>query len=381
MYGGTLFLLYLFIDRFSTVNINIHQSRKLRTAGLIILAGLILGPLFTLFDEGLHSFYPFLNSLIIGGLIGVLISLLELQYFVKGARKLKFYKLVILRTTLYLVFITSITFLVLSISRVFRYDISYQQVLKSEEFNNLLFGGTFLNIIVYTLSIAFVINFPRQMNRTMGQGVLWGIITGKYHKPAVKRRIFMFLQIKESEKIVRKLGRLDFHRFLNDFVFDSTDIFLKYHGLIYQYVEDEIVISWEPEKGLRNANCLRVFFEIHRRINELKEGYYLKYSFVPAFKAAYHVGDVVVGEVGAVKSEISYYGDVMNTTSRILNTASLLNQDLLVSADLYKDLNIPDIYKARLCGNIGLKGKDQPLELYGINEIPVEELYEQQYTK
>ena len=59
--------------------------------------------------------------------------------------------------------------------------------------------------------------------------------------------------------------------------------------MIYQYVDDEIVVSWNIKNGLKDANCIRTFFDAKNIINELREKYYVKYNLVPKFEASFHV--------------------------------------------------------------------------------------------
>ena len=41
---------------------------------------------------------------------------------------------------------------------------------------------------------------------------------------------------------------------------DMSDPIIEYAAEIYQYVGDEIVVSWTIGEGLRNNNCIRCFF-------------------------------------------------------------------------------------------------------------------------
>jgi len=53
-------------------------------------------------------------------------------------------------------------------------------------------------------------------------------------------------------------------------------------------------------------------------IKTLLAAYYLsKYGRVPVFKAGIHGGKVMALEVGSVKKELAYLGDIVNTTARI----------------------------------------------------------------
>ena len=352
--------------------LTVRQSRRLRISGIIISAGIVLALFYTLFSDGLRNgLFPYINAVIIGFLLALLISFFELYVFTGGFRRLKFITSMLIRTVAYLALIPLIIFLELAIARMVRDNRNFCEVWASEEFQNYLLKQDFVEVIVYTLAIAFTVNFILQMSRKMGQGVLWSFITGRYYKPVQKEFIFMFVRIKHSDQIVKRLGRLKFHKFLNDFIFDITETILEHQGHIHQYIEDEMVVYWNIENGLNNANCIRTFFDANKSIHELKEKYYLKYELVPQIQAAYHCGQVVQGEIGAVKSEIAFYGDVMNTSSRILAQCTALDKELLLSAHLIYRMELPAIYESIVCGKIELKGKEKPLELFSVREINI----------
>jgi len=48
------------------------------------------------------------------------------------------------------------------------------------------------------------------------------------------------------------------------------------------------------------------------------------------FKAGIHIGKLVAGEMGVVKKEIVFSGDVLNTSSRIQAECNKLNCSLLI---------------------------------------------------
>ena len=354
------------------MSLSIQQRRKLKTTGLLILTGILLGPVFTVFSNEFTSAYPYINAIIIGFSVALLVALLELYVFTGGVRKLKFISILTLRTGLYLILITLIIFLILAMARATRYDMSFSEVLESEEFQQFVYEGHFSIIIVYTLTIAFTVNFTRQMSRKMGQGVLLSFITGRYYRPVQQERIFMFMRIRHSDRIMQKLGHVKSYKFLNDFIYDITEPILVHRGVIYQYVDDEIVVSWDMKYGLKNVQCIRTFFEAKRTIYENRESYYNQYGVVPQLQAGFHCGPVIIGEIGDIKSEIAFYGDIMNTTSRILAQCTVLNKEILISAHLMNRLSLPVIYESEACGNIHLKGKEKPLELYTVKEAKVE---------
>lgn len=348
--------------------LTVYQKKRIRAITSIILVGAGLGLIYSSLSDGFGNLYPHVNTVIIGVLVGTLISYLEFYIFPKRSRKLKFISIVLIRSALYVVFITPIVFFVLLISRMIRLDMSFKEVLSSNEFQYYLFNEDFKVAVVYTIAFAFIINFSILMSRKIGRGVMWDIITGRHYKPSEIERIFMFLSVRYSDQIVKKIGRLNFHKFLTDFFHDITGPILEHRGTIYEYVEDLIVVSWKPQYGVLDANCIRTFFEAKKRIKENSEHYYTTYGFVPKIFAGYHIGKVVLGELGEIKSPVVYFGDVMNTTARIKGQCELLGNDLIISARLKYRLNIPKIYKSSSCGHINLKGKKESMELFVIQE-------------
>ena len=76
-----------------------------------------------------------------------------------------------------------------------------------------------------------------------------------------------------------------------------TDAILETAGEIYQYVGDEIVVSWTEEKGLAHNNCIRCFEKISTAIHLAENDYRAKFGFVPDFKAGIHLGEVTTQEM------------------------------------------------------------------------------------
>ena len=92
---------------------------------------------------------------------------------------------------------------------------------------------------------------------------------------------------------------------------------------------------------------------------------------VPAFKAGIHCGKVVVGEIGIIKRDISYSGDVMNTTSRIQFMCKELKSEMLISSEMLRSFPPVSKYETRSVGGIQLKGKLKEVEL---NSVEVREV-------
>ena len=72
-------------------------------------------------------------------------------------------------------------------------------------------------------------------------------------------------------------------------------------------------------------------------------------------------------EVGQIKKELAYHGDVLNTASRIQGKCNEYKAKLLVSEKLWDKFGAHDKSNFELIGNISLKGKQQPVNIYRYN--------------
>jgi len=350
------------------MNLSPNIKRKLRVSFKLITFGITAGVFFVMFADGFDNWYPFINGAIIGFLIAVIASIFELFIYENSIRKKPFISVLIIRSLFYMSFITIIFVCEIGIARMIKENLDVEGLIQNEAFNKFLFGGRFATSFFYTFAIVISINFTRQISRKLGHKVFIGLITGSYYQPKELTKIFMFINIPNSGKIVDKIGRLEFHQIINEIVYDITLPILSNYGIIYQYVEGEMVIDWTMKDGLNNANAIRCFFDIKDTIQEKKEKYFNKYGIAPDFKAALHCGKVVKGEIGFFKSEIVYHGDVLNTTSRILGACNKMNNDLLISEKLFKLIKLPIIYFSTRCESTKLKGKRELLELLSIKE-------------
>ncbi len=196
-----------------------------------------------------------------------------------------------------------------------------------------------------------------------GPGNFRNLLLGRYFHPREEERIFMFLDIRSSTEIAERLGDQKFFRFIHDFINDATEPILYTKGEIYQYIGDEIIVSWKMKNGIEDANCISCFFEVKNAMQRASKHYLKNYEQIPEFKAGLHYGSVISGEIGAVKKEIVFYGDVLNTASRIQSECNTHQLDLLLSDDLLGLLNLPMEYKAQSIGEIQLRGKSEGIGL------------------
>jgi adenylate cyclase len=219
---------------------------------------------------------------------------------------------------------------------------------------------------LYFLFTSLIFSFIRIANEKFGKGIFLKMLLGKYKKPREEKRIFMFLDLKSSTTIAEALGHFKYSQLIQDCFYDLNDIVPKYAAEIYQYVGDEAVLSWPYHRGLANNNCVALFFAFQAVLKSRNSYYMDKYDLVPEFKAGLHGGKLMVAEVGVVKKELAFHGDVINTSARIQAECNKHNVAFLISEELKEDLPVDSKYSTKSIGNLLLKGKKEELNVFTI---------------
>jgi adenylate cyclase len=225
---------------------------------------------------------------------------------------------------------------------------------------------TYLTIITYTLAMGMVISFIVQINSKFGPGVLIPILLGKYIEPKQEERIFLFLDLKSSTAIAENIGHIKYSQMIRDCFIDINAVAKKYQAEIYQYVGDEVVLTWKTMALAKNIRVIECFFEVQFLL-ESKQEYYLKeYGVQPEFKAGAHLGVVTAVEVGSIKREVAYHGDTMNVTSRIEGKTKEFKADLLISKTLADTILWDDRYNAKPIVSVYLSGRQKPITILDV---------------
>lgn len=301
-----------------------------------------------------------------GAVIGIASAAFELRVVPRWVRALPAGGLLLARTLFYAllcaVVIHAVTFTLLGL---FEHE-GLLGYFTSASYRDFLVSGRLL-VALATLTVAsFVINLVRQLDRMLGPGTLVSLLLGKYHRPVEEERIFMFLDLNDSTAIAERLGPLRFNDFKNDFFHDLAQPVLETRGRIYQYVGDEVVVTWTIEQGLRRGNCLRCVFLLSEWIHENRERYRARYGIVPEFKAGIHGGPVVTAEIGDIKKDIVHSGDTVNTASRVEAQCRPLERRVLVSGALLDRCRVPEELEVEDMGERELRGKADALRLYSV---------------
>jgi len=297
-----------------------------------------------------------------GGIfLGICYGLLELIFERRVFRAMSYGKLILIKSAFYII----IYYLVFALGNIISFTIHHGYL----DFNHWLkyFLTRPIHVsLSYVSVILILINIAKQINLKFGPGNLLNLILGRYHKPRQDHRIFMFIDLKSSVAIAQKLGHIQFSSLIQDCFTDLT-IVRDYKAEIYQYIGDEVVLSWSISDGLENLNCIKTYFRFQQLLESRSDFYMKKYGLIPFFKAGLNVGDVTIAEVGQIKREIAFHGDTLNTASSIQGKCNYYNEGLLLSQALKEMIEGKEELQINLVGEVMLGGKTQPLNIYSIN--------------
>lgn len=314
--------------------------------------------------------YHFGKSILVTGLtamvLGLCMGMAEILFFDGLFLKTSRLKKILYKTIIY---IAIVIFILLIITVVYN-SIEFRTGVFDKSvwvafwifFSNFSFWSTEVYISL-TIGISL---FYHEINQNLGQGVLNNFFTGKYHSPKEEERIFMFLDMKSSTAIAEDIGHVKYFGMLKEYFSDLTNPIIQHLGEIYQYVGDEIVVTWTLKKGVLHNRCVECFFEMKKAIQNQKVKYQNQFGLVPEFKAGFHCGKVITGEIGVIKKEIIFTGDVLNTTARIQSLCNGYGVDILISGELINQLHLHPPFELKAMGKNELRGRGEKIDLFTI---------------
>ena len=128
------------------------------------------------------------------------------------------------------------------------------------------------------------------------------------------------------------------------------------------------LIAWNIKNGSRNSNCIQCYFAIKEEMHKKKEHFLNHFNIAPGFRAAIHLGEVTTGEIGALKKEIVFTGDVLNTAARIQELCKAYNTDFLVSEAVKNLMKRESGLLFFLEGETVLRGRKADIKIYSVEK-------------
>jgi adenylate cyclase len=340
----------------------------MRRFSFSMMLGLFIGISLSINVWGIAS-YAFVIGSISGFIIGLFLQFGNDFFEYKVLRKYSFPVALVVGTFTLIILFKLSEYVSIGIYNLLFTNLPVNRIFDSAVFQDVLRWQNFFNMLWTSFTISIIMNFVKLTSRIIGPRLMYNYILGKYHKPVKEERIFMFIDINSSTTLAEKMSTEKYHSFLNQFFYDIATPINRYGGEIYQYVGDEVVVTWKMKDGLKNSNCIKAYFRIVKVMNRLRDSYNKEYGIAPEFKVGLHGGEVITGEVGKIKSEIVFHGDVINTTERILNQCITLKRQILISENLLRRIDLLPEVKAEYVTTKIFRGKQNETSLYTLADL------------
>ena len=303
-----------------------------------------------------------LNALLIAGAIaGSEIFLLREGPSTRGLLALPFAALVLLKTLAYGAVITAV---VVGSGRIL------DALLPAGKASPLTARGEAM-VVAASLVVTLFFVVLQQAMGLVGRRTFRNLLIGRYRRPRLERRFFLFVDVVGSTTLAERVGPLEAHRFLGAVFSALAEPVAACRGEIYQYVGDEMVVTWTEDEGrggeAGEARPLRCYFEMLAALDARRAEFEAGFGAHPELRAALHFGEVVAGEVGVMRRAIVYHGDVMNTASRLEHATRELGCRFIASAGAVDALSRAPDLELRDLGALALRGRQETLRAYGIS--------------
>ena len=294
--------------------------------------------------------------------LGIILALVNHYSQWRQAGPMSFGRVIFVKSAIYLI---SVVFLGLLVNLIF-YTFLFSPEEMAEVWSTLTPRTTLSLGLWMGISIVGV-NFLMEIRRTVGPGNLLALLTGRYHRPREEDRVFLFVDLKGSTGIAEALGHERYSRFIRQCYHDLTEFVLRFGGQIYQYVGDEVVLSWPTKEPDAERRALDTFFAFEAHLARKGGWYEESFGVAPVFKAGVERGIVTATEVGDIKRDIAFHGDALNTAARLMALCGEYGRDILISDRIRGAIATnPDLMTQGM-GEVLLKGKTTPLSIFGVS--------------
>ncbi len=230
-------------------------------------------------------------------------------------------------------------------------------------------GSTLARTVGFSMAVTLIFVVMLQAARLVGFRTFGALLAGRYHRPHPEKRFFLFVDVVGSTTLAERLGPLQVHRFLSRVFTALAEPIAASRGEIYQYVGDEVVVTWEEAEGRGDASPLRCFFEMRSALARLAGSFRARFDAEPELRAAVHFGEVITGEVGEERRAIVFHGDVMNVAARLEQATRDTGCRFIASEEALRALGTTPGHQCRDLGRLMLRGRLEPIHAYAVDGL------------
>lgn len=223
--------------------------------------------------------------------------------------------------------------------------------------------------LIYRILVALSIIAILRVRDLIGRQRFFNLILGRYRRPTVEQRIFLFVDLVGSTTYAERHGDLRLMELLSSLFSAIADPVQRNGGTIDDYIGDGVLISWPMQTGLDRAQCVRCIFEILEMIDRDAVRWVKKFGRAPDLRAALHGGEIITAEVGSDHHKITYFGDTINTAARLEAMCREMQEQVLISTNLADRMTMPDHVSVEPRGRRPIRGKQMELDISALRFV------------
>ncbi len=194
------------------------------------------------------------------------------------------------------------------------------------------------------------------------------ILSGKVSLDGeLKEVTVLFADLRNFTPMVESTSPEEVVRIINSYFKEMDEAIKKYHGLVLQYIGDEIEAVFGAPLYRKDHPVLAVKAaqEMRKRLVDVNQG--LKRQGYPplAHGIGIHTGEVLAANIGS-PDRLSYalVGDTVNLASRLQGLNKEFGTEIIMSASTRIKLN--GNFPLKRLPATGIKGKSQPVEIFAL---------------
>lgn len=186
-----------------------------------------------------------------------------------------------------------------------------------------------------------------------------------------RRLALLFADIRGFTALAESLPAYDVVHILNRYFLRMGKVIDSYNGVINNYMGDGLMALFGlTEPKTLASDAVFAALKMLKTVDDLQSYFQSAYKIRLAIGIGIHVGDVVVGRIGAKESQtLTAIGDAVNFASRIETANKDAGTSLLISAETYA--NVADLFEVGQSIEVAVKGKAGTHRLYEVKAAKV----------
>lgn len=189
-------------------------------------------------------------------LAGLLMGVIEIVWLQDVFRSHSLIKKILYKLFVYVLFVIVIMLISFPIATSLEMDVALTDPFIGQKLQQFFFSSTFLSTCVQIGSSISICLLYSAVPEHVGHQVLFDLARGRYHSPKVEDRVFMFLDMRSSTTIAEQLGHVRYFDLLADYYAVMSDAIIDSGAEVYQFIGDEIVITWSVNEYLDFKACV-----------------------------------------------------------------------------------------------------------------------------